>query len=69
MTSKKPVHVEQPLFYFFLSLATQIHLVRMAGTPVSQDASTPGFPDPGKIQRLLTRAENFGAKVWVPTRN
>jgi quercetin dioxygenase-like cupin family protein len=37
--------------------------VQMAGTPVSQDASTPRFPDPEQIQRLLTLAEEFGIRI------
>jgi quercetin dioxygenase-like cupin family protein len=37
--------------------------VQMAGTPVSQDASTPLFPDPEQIQRLLTLAEEFGIRI------
>jgi mannose-6-phosphate isomerase-like protein (cupin superfamily) len=47
--------------------------VRMAGTPVSQDASTPRFPDPEQIQRLLRLAEEFGIRILaapeLPTRN
>jgi quercetin dioxygenase-like cupin family protein len=40
--------------------------VQMAGTPVSQDASTPGFPDPDQMQRLLALAEEFGVKILAP---
>jgi mannose-6-phosphate isomerase-like protein (cupin superfamily) len=47
--------------------------VQMAGTPVSQDASTPGFPDPEQIQRLLALADEFGVRILaapeLPTRN
>jgi mannose-6-phosphate isomerase-like protein (cupin superfamily) len=47
--------------------------VQMAGTPVGQDQSTPGFPDPEQMQRLLALAEEFGVKMLVspelPTRN
>jgi mannose-6-phosphate isomerase-like protein (cupin superfamily) len=47
--------------------------VQMAGTPVSQDASTPRFPDPEQIQRLLRLAEEFGIRILaapeLPTRN
>jgi hypothetical protein len=47
--------------------------VQIAGTPVSQDASTPGFPDPEQTQRLLALAEEFGVRILappeLPTRN
>jgi hypothetical protein len=47
--------------------------VPMAGTPVSQDASTPGFPDPQQMQRLLALAEEFGVRISaapeLPARN
>jgi mannose-6-phosphate isomerase-like protein (cupin superfamily) len=47
--------------------------VQMAGTPAGQDESTPGFPDPEGMQRLLALAEEFGVKVLaspeLPTRN
>jgi mannose-6-phosphate isomerase-like protein (cupin superfamily) len=47
--------------------------VQMAGTPVSQDASTPGFPDPEQMQRLLALAGEFGVRILappeLPTRN
>jgi hypothetical protein len=47
--------------------------VQMAGTPVSQDASTPGFPDPEQMQRLLAFAEEFRVRIpaapALPTRN
>jgi hypothetical protein len=53
--------------------ATFDRLVQMAGTPVSQDLSTPGFPDPEQMQRLLALAEEFGVRILaapeLPTRN
>jgi hypothetical protein len=40
---------------------------------VQQPLSTPGFPDPEQMQRLLTRAEEIGARILaapeLPTRN
>jgi hypothetical protein len=36
--------------------------VAMAGTPVSQDASTPGFPDP-EMQGWLAVAGVFGSRI------
>ena len=47
--------------------------VQMAGMPMSQDASTPGFPDPEQTQRLHALAEEFGVRILappeLPTRN
>jgi mannose-6-phosphate isomerase-like protein (cupin superfamily) len=47
--------------------------VQMAATPVSQDASTDGFPDPEQLQRLFGLAEEFGVRILaapeLPTRN
>ena len=47
--------------------------VQMAGTPVSQDASTPGFPDPEQAQRLLALTEELGVRTLatpeIPARN
>ena len=69
MISKKPLYVQQPSSYVLLGVTTQIHLsglqtgVQVAGTPMSQDASTPGFPDPEQMQRLLALAEEFGVRI------
>jgi mannose-6-phosphate isomerase-like protein (cupin superfamily) len=47
--------------------------VQMASTPVGPDASTPGFPDPEQMQRLLALAKEFGIRILappeLPTRN
>jgi hypothetical protein len=40
---------------------------------VQQPLSTPGFPDPEQMQRLLTLAEEFGVRILaapdLPARN
>lgn len=79
MISNQPLYVQQPSSYVFLGVTMQVHLsgvqtgVQMAGTPVSQDASTPGFPDPEQMQRLLALAEEFGVRILatpeLPARN
>ncbi len=82
MIRKKPLYVQQPSSYVFLGVTMQIHLsgvqtgdrfVQMAGTPVSQDASTPRFPDPEQMQRLRALAEEFGVRILaapeLPARN
>jgi len=61
MISKKPLYVQQPSSYVFLG--TFDRFAQMARTPVSQDASTPGFPDPEQMQRLLAPAEEFGVRI------
>ena len=67
MISRKPLYVQQPLSYVFLGVTpgTFDKFVQMAGTPAGQDESTPGFPDPEQMQRLLALAEEFGVKILV----
>jgi hypothetical protein len=46
---------------------------QMPGRPMSQDGSTPGFPDPEQMQRLLALARKSGVRILaapeLPTRN
>jgi hypothetical protein len=57
MICKKPLYVQQPSSYDSLGVTTQIHLSGaqtgdefslIGATMPSQDASTPGFPDPAR---------------------
>jgi hypothetical protein len=59
MISKKAKYVQQTSSYVFLGTFERF----AAGTPVSQDASTPGFPDPEQMQRLLAPAEEFAVRI------
>jgi hypothetical protein len=62
-----------PAYALITTPGTFDRLAQMAGTPVSQDASTPGFPDPEQMQRLLALAEEFRVRILaapeLPTRN
>lgn len=71
MISKKPLYIQHRSSYIFLGTFDKFG--QMAGTPVSQDASTPGFPDPEQMQSLLALAAEFGVRMLAvpkpPARN
>jgi hypothetical protein len=79
MISKKPLYVQQLSTYVFPGVTKQIHLSGLqtgdefslngaampSGGAVSlpMDPSTPGFPDPEQMQKLLALAEEFGVRI------